>query len=313
MKLSVILPCYNGAETIAVQLEALTNQQWSDDWDVVVVNNGSTDNSMEIVERYRDRLPNLRIVNAYTPPSPRRGVAHSYRVGIRESTGDAFVFCEADDEVAPGWLAAMGEALKEHDFVAGALEYGRLNEPWLVGDSDLIDTQFHNYWVMPDLPYASGCKVGMRRSLYESIGEFDEACKTSWDVDYCWRVQLAGYQLHFVSNAIVHYRLTHNLKDRFRKGRIWAQTGAILLKKYREPKGVLRKLKYFVLAFLDSLLQLLKFPVECYSRKARAEWVWEMGWYIGVWEGALQYLLLNEPLQAQTSSATTVEVGHKTV
>ena len=66
MKLSVILPCINGAETIAVQLEALTRQSWAGEWEVIVVNNGSTDNSMEIVERYRDRLQNLQIVNAAT-------------------------------------------------------------------------------------------------------------------------------------------------------------------------------------------------------------------------------------------------------
>ncbi|MCY7394267.1 MAG: glycosyltransferase, partial [Leptolyngbyaceae cyanobacterium CAN_BIN12] len=74
MKLSVILPCFNGAETIAVQLEALTRQSWAGEWEVIVVNNGSTDNSMEIVKRYRDRLQNLQIVNAYQPPEPRRGV-----------------------------------------------------------------------------------------------------------------------------------------------------------------------------------------------------------------------------------------------
>jgi len=61
MKLSVILPCFNGAETIALQLEALANQQWEGDREVIVSNNGSTDDSMEIVERYRDRLPNLRM------------------------------------------------------------------------------------------------------------------------------------------------------------------------------------------------------------------------------------------------------------
>ncbi|QYO63482.1 glycosyltransferase family 2 protein [Leptolyngbya sp. 7M] len=64
MKLSVVLPCFNGAKTIAVQLEALTKQHWLEGWEVVVVNNGSTDGSMAIVEQYRDRLPGLRIVEA---------------------------------------------------------------------------------------------------------------------------------------------------------------------------------------------------------------------------------------------------------
>ncbi len=123
MKLSVILPCFNGAKTIAVQLEALVQQCWSEPWELVVVNNGSTDNSMQIVESYRDRLPNLRIVNAHVPPAPRLGVSHSYNVGVQAAKGDAVAFCEADDEVAPDWLATVGTALDRYDFVSGALGY----------------------------------------------------------------------------------------------------------------------------------------------------------------------------------------------
>jgi glycosyltransferase involved in cell wall biosynthesis len=44
VQLSVIIPCYNGAETIAAQLEALAGQQWSGQWEVIVSDNGSTDN-----------------------------------------------------------------------------------------------------------------------------------------------------------------------------------------------------------------------------------------------------------------------------
>jgi glycosyltransferase involved in cell wall biosynthesis len=110
MQLSVILPCYNGAETIALQLEALAQQQWSGSWEVIVVNNGSTDDSMNIVEQYRDRLPHLRILEAYTDRTkPRLGVVHSYNLAIQSTQSDAVAFCEADDEIAPGWVAAMGE------------------------------------------------------------------------------------------------------------------------------------------------------------------------------------------------------------
>ena len=70
MRLSVILPCFNGAATIAVQLEALTRQTWSDGWEVVVCNNGSTDASMAIVAEYRDRLPGLRIVEVHEGTGP---------------------------------------------------------------------------------------------------------------------------------------------------------------------------------------------------------------------------------------------------
>ncbi|MDB5945273.1 MAG: putative b-glycosyltransferase, Glycosyltransferase Family 2, partial [Ramlibacter sp.] len=130
MKLSVILPCFNGAATIAVQLDALIRQQWPGGWEVIVVNNGSTDRSMEIVEQYRDRLPGLSIVQAHVPGTARLGVPHSYNCGIKAATGEAFVFCEADDEVAPGWLMAMGKALAQHDFVAARLDHEKLNDEW---------------------------------------------------------------------------------------------------------------------------------------------------------------------------------------
>ena len=163
MKLSVILPCYNGAETIAVQLNALVQQQWSEDWEVIVVNNGSTDNSVEIVEEYRDRLP-LRIVNAHTPPEPRLGVTHSYNVGIKAAIGNAIAFCEADDEVTPGWLGAMAEALTHHDLVDGPLDYVKLNPDWLIdafGNGSQLDG-FPAVNHIHHLTYASGCNMGMK-------------------------------------------------------------------------------------------------------------------------------------------------------
>jgi len=52
MKLSVIIPCYNEADTIATQLEVLAKQYWSEPWEVIVSDNGSTDDSLAIVEKY---------------------------------------------------------------------------------------------------------------------------------------------------------------------------------------------------------------------------------------------------------------------
>jgi glycosyltransferase involved in cell wall biosynthesis len=59
MKISVIIPCFNAAPVIAQQLEALTKQTVTP-YEVIVADNGSTDNSRAVVEQYRDRLPGLR-------------------------------------------------------------------------------------------------------------------------------------------------------------------------------------------------------------------------------------------------------------
>jgi len=127
LKFSVIIPCFNAADTIAVQLEALAGQRWSEPWEVIISDNGSTDESLKIVERYKERLPNLHVVNS----SDRQGAAHARNVATLAATGDAFLFCDADDEVAPGWLSVMAEAVSMHDFVICRLDTEKLNAPWL--------------------------------------------------------------------------------------------------------------------------------------------------------------------------------------
>lgn len=286
MKLSVILPCFNGAETIALQLEALANQQWDGDWEVIVSNNGSTDDSMEIVERYRDRLPNLRIVNAHTPPEPRLGVTHSYNVGIQAVTGDAFAFCEADDEVTPGWVAAMAKALINYDLVAGPLDYTKLNPDWLVKafGTGIQLKKFNVVEFIHPAPYASGCNMGMRRSTYETVGSINQAIRYVWDMEYCWRVQDAGFQLHFVPDAVAHYRLRHTLRGLFRQNRNWGEEQALLRRLNHRAIGRLAIVKDSVSVLINVLG-----VVTIFSKTRLARWAFNTGWHVGNLRGNAKY------------------------
>ncbi|NJN88072.1 MAG: glycosyltransferase family 2 protein, partial [Leptolyngbyaceae cyanobacterium SL_7_1] len=103
MQLTVVIPCYNAAGTIAIQLEALARQEFSQPWELIVADNGSTDGTQAIAEKYADQFTHFRLVDA----SAQRGAAHGRNVGVSVAQSDAIVFCDADDEVAPGWLSAM--------------------------------------------------------------------------------------------------------------------------------------------------------------------------------------------------------------
>ncbi|MBD2034613.1 glycosyltransferase [Leptolyngbya sp. FACHB-321] len=299
MKLSVILPCYNGEKTIAVQLESLAKQQWGGTWELIVVNNGSTDHSMEIVEGYRDRLPHLRIVNAYTPPGPRLGVAHSYNTGVQAADGDAVAFCEADDEVATDWLAQMAEALAQHQCVAGALEYTRLNEPWILeangngAQSEALIVVKHK----PYLSFAYGCNLGMKRSVYETVGEFDTSFPCAWDMDYSFRVQLAGIPLHFAPQIVVHYRIRHTWRDIYRQARRWGEDNPLIRKRYGVGMG---KLELFRRTF--ALLQHLLHKPPVSKRAAFSNWLFSFGWQVGEVQGLLKHFLFSFFTSPQRSS-----------
>ena len=180
MKLSVIVPCYNEANTIATQLEALTKQAWSEPWEVIVSDNGSTDYSLAIVETYRSKLPHLRIVDAST----KRGAPHAINVGVQAATGGAIAVCDADDEVAPGWVAAIGEALARHDFVASRFDFTKLNEPWAIaarscgygtcGQENGLQKIGHP----PYLLFAGGCGLGVKKSIHDASVAMMNPCRT---------------------------------------------------------------------------------------------------------------------------------------
>jgi GT2 family glycosyltransferase len=231
VELSVILPSHNGAQTIGVQLEALGRQQWDGKWELVFVDNCSTDNTRAIVESYRHRFPSLRIVKA----AEGCGIPYALNCGVRAAAGESIVVCNDDDEVAPGWLAAMGEALRRDELVAGCLEHERLNEPWLISVRGRPHNEGLPEWgFLPYLPFAFGATIGVRRTLHDRIGGFDEELiPAAEDMDYCWRAQLAGATIRLVPSAVTHYRMRADLRGLWRQAYNYGTGNVIVYKKHR--------------------------------------------------------------------------------
>lgn len=281
MKLSVVIPCYNGAKTIDVQLEALANQYCSTPWEVIVADNGSTDESVAIIEQYRDRLPDLRIVDA----SARRGQPYALNVGAQAATGDALVFCDADDEVGVGWLAAMSEALSKYDFVACRFDIEKLNPAWSRrGNPQANGVQ--QIWYPPFLPHAGGGSLGVKRPLHEMIGGFDESLPILHDTDYCWRLQLAGIELHFVPDAVLHVRSRPNLKGIYYQSRGYAEYNILLSKRYCSTgQGISNPWKHYIREWIKSFRMIPRVR----HQAGRAQLAWQFGRQIGRLRGIFKY------------------------
>jgi glycosyltransferase involved in cell wall biosynthesis len=279
VKLSVVMACRNAADTVAVQLEALAGQEWSEEWELIVVDNGSTDETVEIVESFRPRFPSLRIVDA----SDRRGAAHALNVGVSAAQGETIAFCDADDEVALGWLAAMGDALQRSEFVAGWSDFVKLNDHWLQETRepqprDRLPTLPYP----PYLPYAGTCALGIRRRLHDLVGGFDESLLVLHDTDYCIRVQLRGVQLGFASEAVVHYRYRRSWRGIFGQARSYAEASALIQKRYGPAKLDWR----WPLRLWKPLLGALG---RSYRRSDRAKLAWLLGWQVGRYQGSLRH------------------------
>lgn len=284
MKLSVIIPCYNAADTISIQLEALANQQWSEPWEVIVSDNGSTDESLTIVKRYKERLPNLRIVDA----SARPGQPYALNAGAKAAIGDALAFCDADDEVGSGWLAAMGEALNKYDFVAARFDIEKLNATWVQktrGNPQRNGIQKYNY--PKYFPHAGGGTLGVKRSLHEAVGGFDVSLPILHDTDYCWRIQLAGTELHYVSDAVAHIRYRDTFTGIYHQASGYAQYNVLLYKRYR-PLGM-PCLSLSWRAILRAWLKVLLRLTRIRDKGELSAWIWKFGWRMGRLRGCIKH------------------------
>jgi GT2 family glycosyltransferase len=286
MKLSVVIPCYNEATTIGTQLEALADQDFEGSWEVVVSDNGSTDGSVRVVEGFRGRIPEIRVVDS----SDARGAAHARNVGIRAAFGEGILLCDADDVVAENYLTVMSSALERHEFIACRFETEVVNEPWQTESwpngqaSSLLGS------TGPFLPFAGAGSLGFRRAVFDRVGGFDPAFRAREDQDFCWRVQLLGVPLHFVPETAIHYRYPARLRAMYRQSRSLGEYSVLIYRKYRplgHPSLPWRKALRGKVRWIRLLKQLRRLPTA--DRAQRARFVRDMGHKVGRLRGSIRY------------------------
>jgi glycosyltransferase involved in cell wall biosynthesis len=285
MKLSVISPCSNAAETIGETLDAFVQQRWEEPWEIIVANNRSTDNSMPIVERYYDRLPNLRVIEAVE----RQGQPYALNTGAKAALGRSIAFCDADDVVGEGWVAAMGHVLEQHEFVAARVDVERLNAGWILrsrGNNQRDGLQPYRY--PPYLPHAGGGTIGVRRAIFNALGGFDEALPYLHDTDFCWKAQLCGFPLHFAPEAVMHIRYRAALTSLFRQARNYAEYNVALYKRYR-PRGMPPITMRTSLKAWVTLLRRLPYIRD---KAALSLWVWGFAQRLGRLQGSIKYRVM---------------------
>lgn len=214
VELSVVIPARNVAPTIAEQVAALAAQDWEGDWEVVVVDNGSTDGTADSVRRAQPQPPRLRVV----PATSGTGISYARNVGAGAATGRAIAFCDGDDVVTPGWVRSMATALRSSDLVTGPLLVQEIN-PGPLGRSRGLAVEQTAPTFYGVIPYAHGCNLGVRRAVWEALGGFDETWTAiGEDIEFALRATLRGHRVTFEPDAAVHYRYRTSARELWRQG-----------------------------------------------------------------------------------------------
>lgn len=279
MQLSVIIPCFNEAKTIGHQLAALAHQRVDFDWEVIVVDNGSTDGTVAQAERFHGLLPELRILEA----TEHRGAAHARNVGAKAARGEWLAFCDADDAVSGSWLQNVAAALTDHPVVASRFD-GRWLNPGRNGRPLGQCHSVEQLWYPPFLKHAGGSGLCVWKSRHEAVGGFDEKLRILEDADYCIRLQLDGLDIHFCHRAVLHVRYPQNRSGLFRQARLWARANTALYHRYGlGGQAVADAWRDYA----DGVWRAVRKLRRLRNPRARSAAIWQIGWHLGLLEGAL--------------------------
>ncbi|CAA9225677.1 MAG: hypothetical protein AVDCRST_MAG76-956 [uncultured Acidimicrobiales bacterium] len=283
VELSVVIPAHNAAATIGEQLKALAQQRWDHPWEVLVIENGSSDGTAEQVEAHRSQLGDrLRLVR-----SERAGASFARNLGAAEAEADHIAFVDADDVVADGWLAAMGSALRHHAFATGPLELDRLNPRWLANSrgrtTGRVAPTFYGIF-----PYAHGCNMGAHRGLWHEVGGLDERIMATEEIELSLRMWLTGAPAAFVPEAVIHYRYRTQMHQLWRQGLSYGRWRPLVARRLIEA-GRERPAR---LAGWRSWANLLRLLPGAGSAEGRALLAWTAGNRLGHVVGSVEHRTL---------------------
>ncbi|RYZ29319.1 MAG: glycosyltransferase [Chitinophagaceae bacterium] len=224
--ISVVVCSYNGSSTIKDTLTALGKLDYPS-YEVIVVNDGSTDKLADIVKEYPFKLIT----------TSNQGLSNARNTGMRNAKGEIIAYIDDDAYPDPHWLLYLASgykdsglagiggpniAPKENGFVARCVA----NSPG--GPVHVLLTDE----IAEHIP---GCNMSFKKSALEEIGGFDPVFRSAGDdVDICWRLQKAGHVIGFHPSAVVWHHRRNSLKAYWKQQKGYGKAEALLEQKWPE-------------------------------------------------------------------------------
>lgn len=209
-KISVVIPCFNAELTITDQLLALEEQEGAPDFEIVAVDNGSTDGTWAVLEDFMDSSKlNIRIFRAVE----HQGASYARNIGIGKSRAERIMFCDADDVVSRWWLSHGYRCFDYYPVWNGAAIL--LNDKQFHGSIEQIRSEFGDSpaFEAPEtrshgsFPVLMGGNFGATKEALTSVGGFDLSfLGAGEDNDLGFRFRQSGFDYPNAQSVRIGYR-----------------------------------------------------------------------------------------------------------
>ncbi|MEN9229279.1 MAG: glycosyltransferase [Thermostichus sp. DG02_5_bins_236] len=203
---SVIVPAYNVQKYISEALQSLLYQTWQN-FEVLVVDDGSTDSTAEVVKHWCQRDPRFHLLS-----KPNGGLASARNWGIRHTQGEFIALLDADDRYLPQKLASHIEILQRHSGIDVIYSASKIirddgSPTWL----SLSGRPMHSDPLLAMLCknfIGHGSNAIFRRALFDQVGGFDESLQSCEDLDFWLKVaEQRPHCFYRYRQALCEYRV----------------------------------------------------------------------------------------------------------
>ncbi len=223
-RFSVVLCSYNGAKTIRDTLEGLMNLDYPD-YEVIMVNDGSKDNTAKIVSEY-----NVKLIS-----TENRGLSNARNTGMHAATGEIIAYIDDDAYPDPHWLKYLASAYLSSDHAGmGGPNINPGNDgPIADCVANAPGRPMHVLTTDEIAEHIPGCNMSFRKEALMEIGGFDPVYRAAGDdVDVCWRIQDAGHTIGFHPSAFVWHHSRNSVKTYWKQQQGYGKAEALLEKKW---------------------------------------------------------------------------------
>jgi len=198
--ISVIIPMYNAERSVVSALDSVKNQTFLlEEFEVIIVNDGSTDKSAEVVENYSRENPQLNIILLNQNNG---GVSKARNTGLKIAKGDYIALLDADDEWLPSKIEKQIRYFEnsnlEIDFLATARNDNQILFPYKI-ENNLAEITFRKLLLRNE---AQPSTVMFRKKVIENTGFFDDDQRYAEDVNYWMKISLQN-KMYILNEGLV--------------------------------------------------------------------------------------------------------------
>jgi GT2 family glycosyltransferase len=230
-RVTVVVCSFNGAATIRDTLDGLEALVYPD-YEIVVVDDGSTDATASIACEY-----DLRLIS-----TANRGLSNARNTGWQQATGEIVAYIDDDAYPDAHWLHYLAHGFMSTDYVG--VGGPNLAPP---GDGPIADCvanapggPVHVLLTDTEAEHIPGCNMAFRREALAAIGGFDARFRAAGDdVDVCWRLQDRGWKIGFSSAAVVWHHRRNSIKMYWRQQQGYGRAEALLEGKWPQKYNAL--------------------------------------------------------------------------